>query len=103
LLCSTEKGGRGVDQNSCSEGKRGRPGLKIGICGEHGGEPKSIAFCHKQGLDYVSCSPFRVPVARFAAAQAAIREKPPRARRRSFRRLKKTRKPRRRKKPKAKE
>jgi pyruvate,orthophosphate dikinase len=55
-----------------SDGRRARPGLKTGICGEHGGDPRSIAFCHQAGLDYVSCSPFRVPVARLAAAQAAI-------------------------------
>jgi pyruvate,orthophosphate dikinase len=54
------------------KGRATRPGLKIGICGEHGGDPASIAFCHEVGLDYVSCSPFRVPVARLAAAQAAI-------------------------------
>jgi pyruvate,orthophosphate dikinase len=53
-------------------GRKQRPGLKIGICGEHGGEPSSIAFCERLGLDYVSCSPFRVPIARLAAAQAAI-------------------------------
>jgi pyruvate,orthophosphate dikinase len=52
-------------------GRATRPDLKIGICGEHGGDPKSIAFCARLGLDYVSCSPFRVPVARLAAAQAA--------------------------------
>jgi pyruvate, orthophosphate dikinase len=46
--------------------------LKVGICGEHGGDPESVAFCHKVGMDYVSCSPFRVPIARLAAAQAAI-------------------------------
>jgi pyruvate, orthophosphate dikinase len=57
-------------------GRRVKPGLKIGICGEHGGDPKSVAFCHQTGLDYVSCSPFRVPVARLAAAQAAIRGMP---------------------------
>src|SRR5690606_12573741 len=55
------------------EGRRGRPDLKIGICGEHGGDPKSIEFFFGLGLDYVSCSPFRVPVARLAAAQAALR------------------------------
>jgi len=55
------------------EGRAARPGLKIGICGEHGGEPSSIAFCHDAGLDYVSCSPFRVPIARLSAAQAALR------------------------------
>ncbi len=55
-------------------GRRTRPDLEVGICGEHGGDPESIAFCHELGLDYVSCSPFRVPVARLAAAQAAIGE-----------------------------
>jgi len=54
------------------EGRRARPGLEIGICGEHGGDPASIAFCHRLGLDYVSCSPFRVPIARLAAAHAAL-------------------------------
>ncbi|MCC6466359.1 MAG: pyruvate, phosphate dikinase [Planctomycetes bacterium] len=54
-------------------GRKARPGLKVGICGEHGGDPESIEFCHRAGLDYVSCSPFRVPIARLAAAQAAIR------------------------------
>ena len=54
-------------------GKQVKPDLKIGICGEHGGDPSSIEFCHKQGLDYVSCSPFRVPIARLAAAQAALK------------------------------
>ncbi len=53
-------------------GREARAGLKVGICGEHGGDPASVAFCHEVGLDYVSCSPFRVPVARLAAAQAAI-------------------------------
>ena len=57
------------------KGKTTRPGLKTGICGEHGGEPSSVEFCHQIGLDYVSCSPFRIPIARLAAAQAAIREK----------------------------
>jgi pyruvate, orthophosphate dikinase len=55
------------------EGKAARPDLEIGICGEHGGDPSSIDFCHRTGLDYVSCSPFRVPVARLAAAQATLR------------------------------
>jgi pyruvate,orthophosphate dikinase len=54
------------------KGRQGRPGIKLGICGEHGGEPDSVKFCDALGLDYVSCSPFRVPVARLAAAQAAI-------------------------------
>ncbi|MDQ1256146.1 MAG: pyruvate, orthophosphate dikinase, partial [Candidatus Hydrogenedentes bacterium] len=53
-------------------GRSTRPNLKCGICGEHGGEPSSVKFCHRVGLNYVSCSPFRVPIARFAAAQAAI-------------------------------
>ena len=53
-------------------GRTARPGLQIGICGEHGGDPKTVAFCHRIGLDYVSCSPFRVPVARIAAAHAAL-------------------------------
>ncbi|WP_307437161.1 pyruvate, phosphate dikinase [Labrys monachus] len=56
-------------------GRRQRPGLKLGICGEHGGDPASIAFCERTGLDYVSCSPFRVPIARLAAAQAALARK----------------------------
>jgi pyruvate,orthophosphate dikinase len=56
-----------------AEGKQTRPDLKVGICGEHGGEPSSVEFCHRIGLDYVSCSPYRVPIARLAAAQAAIR------------------------------
>ncbi len=55
-----------------TKGRSQRPNLKIGICGEHGGDPSSVAFCHKVGMDYVSCSPFRVPIARLAAAQAAI-------------------------------
>jgi pyruvate,orthophosphate dikinase len=58
-----------------AKGNQTRPGIKLGICGEHGGDPDSVKFCHKLGLTYVSCSPFRVPVARLAAAQAAIEEK----------------------------
>ncbi|WP_308778313.1 pyruvate, phosphate dikinase [uncultured Bacteroides sp.] len=61
-------------QMAVEKGRSVRPDLKCGICGEHGGEPSSVKFCHKVGLDYVSCSPFRVPVARLAAAQAAIEE-----------------------------
>jgi pyruvate,orthophosphate dikinase len=57
------------------KGRTTRPGIKLGICGEHGGDPDSVKFCHKLGLNYVSCSPYRVPVARLAAAQAAIEEK----------------------------
>jgi pyruvate,orthophosphate dikinase len=56
------------------KGNQGRPGIKLGICGEHGGDPNSVKFCHKLGLNYVSCSPFRVPVARLAAAQAALED-----------------------------
>ena len=56
-----------------TKGKKVRPELHCGICGEHGGDPSSIEFCHEIGLDYVSCSPFRVPIARLAAAQANIR------------------------------
>ncbi|MBO4878786.1 MAG: pyruvate, phosphate dikinase, partial [Clostridia bacterium] len=56
-------------------GKQTRPNIKLGICGEHGGDPSSIDFCHRIGLNYVSCSPFRVPIARLAAAQAAINNK----------------------------
>jgi len=56
------------------KGRQTRPNIKLGICGEHGGEPSSVEFCHRTGLDYVSCSPFRVPIARLAAAQATIRE-----------------------------
>jgi len=54
-------------------GRKTRKKLKVGICGEHGGEPNSIDFCHRVGMNYVSCSPFRVPIARLAAAQAAVR------------------------------
>jgi len=55
-------------------GRGARPELKIGICGEHGGDPESVEFCHSVGMDYVSCSPFRVPIARLAAAQAAVKD-----------------------------
>ena len=71
-----------LDQNGVGQlvrmatekGRAIRPDLKCGICGEHGGEPSSVKFCHRVGLNYVSCSPFRVPIARLAAAQAAIEE-----------------------------
>ena len=71
-----------LDQNGVGQlinmavekGRHARPDLKCGICGEHGGEPSSVKFCHKAGLNYVSCSPFRVPIARLAAAQAAVEE-----------------------------
>ncbi len=58
-----------------SKGRSVKPKLKVGICGEHGGDPASVAFCHEEGFDYVSCSPYRVPIARLAAAQAALRTK----------------------------
>ena len=54
-------------------GRKTRPDIKLGICGEHGGDPTSVEFCHNIGLNYVSCSPFRVPIARLAAAQANLR------------------------------
>ncbi len=59
-------------QIAVERGRKTRPDIKLGICGEHGGDPASVAFCHEIGLDYVSCSPFRVPIARLAAAQAAL-------------------------------
>jgi pyruvate,orthophosphate dikinase len=59
-------------QIAIEKGRKTRPDIKLGICGEHGGDPDSVKFCHKLGLSYVSCSPFRVPVARLAAAQAAV-------------------------------
>lgn len=69
--------GRGVGrlvQGACELGRAASPSLKLGVCGEHGGDPESVAFFHEAGLDYVSCSPYRVPVARLAAAQAALRD-----------------------------
>jgi pyruvate,orthophosphate dikinase len=72
---SIDQAGIGKLMRMAVEGGRAtRPDLKIGICGEHGGEPKSVEFCHKIGLNYVSCSPFRVPIARLAAAQAVVKE-----------------------------
>ena len=62
-------------RGAVKKGREARPDLKCGICGEHGGEPSSVEFCHGVGLDYVSCSPFRVPVARLSAAHAALKEK----------------------------
>ena len=56
-------------------GRKTRKDLEVGICGEHGGEPRSVEFCHRVGMDYVSCSPFRVPIAKLAAAQAVLKEK----------------------------
>ena len=60
---------------AAEKGRATRENIKLGICGEHGGEPSSVEFCHRIGLNYVSCSPFRVPIARLAAAQAALAEK----------------------------
>ena len=60
---------------ACAAGRETRPDIKVGICGEHGGDPRSIEFCHKLGLDYVSCSPYRLPIARLAAAQATLKSK----------------------------
>jgi len=60
---------------AAERGKAAKPGIKLGICGEHGGDPASITFCHNAGLNYVSCSPYRVPIAKLAAAQAAIAAK----------------------------
>jgi pyruvate,orthophosphate dikinase len=70
-----QEGVGGFMRIAIGKGRSTRPGLKMGICGEHGGEPSSVEFCHREGLDYVSCSPYRVPIARVAAAQAAIRER----------------------------
>ena len=61
-------------KTAVEKGRKTRKNLKCGICGEHGGEPTSVKFCHHVGLNYVSCSPFRVPIARLAAAQAAVEE-----------------------------
>jgi len=60
---------------SVKEGRAARTNLEVGICGEHGGEPSSVEFCYNAGLNYVSCSPYRVPIARLAAAQAVIKAK----------------------------
>ena len=62
-------------QLGVQKGRKVRPDLKVGICGEHGGDPASVEFCHRVGMNYVSCSPYRVPIARLAAAQAVLREK----------------------------
>ena len=69
-----QKGVGKLVKMACQLGRQTRPDLHLGICGEHGGDPSSVEFCHRVSLDYVSCSPFRVPIARLAAAQAAIRE-----------------------------
>jgi pyruvate,orthophosphate dikinase len=73
---SLDVGGVGqLVEMAVKKGRETRPGIKCGICGEHGGDPNSVKFCYKAGLNYVSCSPFRVPIARLAAAQAALAKK----------------------------
>jgi len=67
-----EEGVGALVQLAVERGRAGRTGLEVGICGEHGGDPRSIRFFHAAGLDYISCSPYRVPIARVAAAQAAL-------------------------------
>lgn len=62
-------------EKAIKDGRRAKKDLKIGICGEHGGDPESVDFCYRLGMNYVSCSAYRVPIARLAAAQAAIRTK----------------------------
>ena len=75
-FASVDQAGVGkLMQMACELGRKTRPDIKLGICGEHGGDPDSVKFCNRIGLTYVSCSPFRVPVARLAAAQAALEEK----------------------------
>jgi len=69
-----QKGVGQLMRMATEKGRAVRPDLKCGICGEHGGDPSSVEFCHSLGLDYVSCSPFRVPIARLAAAQAVLKE-----------------------------
>src|SRR5512145_3187473 len=76
VLATLDQSGVGqLVEMGVRKGRATRPNLKVGICGEHGGDPRSVDFCHRVGLDYVSCSPYRVPIARLAAAQAVIREK----------------------------
>jgi pyruvate, orthophosphate dikinase len=71
---SIDRGGVGsLMKIAVGAGRTARPKLKIGICGEHGGDPSSVEFCHEIGLDYVSCSPYRLPIARLAAAQAVLK------------------------------
>ena len=74
-FATIDQGGVGqLMQIAIEKGRKTRPDIKLGICGEHGGDPASVEFCHRIGLSYVSCSPFRVPVARLAAAQAALKD-----------------------------
>jgi pyruvate,orthophosphate dikinase len=81
-----QEGVGGLMRLAIERGRVGRPDIKLGICGEHGGDPASVVFCHELGLDYVSCSPYRVPIARLAAAQAAIKAADGKAARSSKRR-----------------
>ena len=75
-FASVDQGGVGrLMQMAVELGRKTRPEIKLGICGEHGGDPESVKFCDRIGLSYVSCSPYRVPVARLAAAQAALEER----------------------------
>ncbi|MFC1539452.1 pyruvate, phosphate dikinase [Candidatus Latescibacterota bacterium] len=75
FLTLDQKGVGQLVEMGIKKGRSARPKLKVGICGEHGGDPASVEFCHRIGMDYVSCSPFRVPIARLAAAQAVVKEK----------------------------
>ena len=73
-FASLDEGVCELVQMGIEKGTKTKTDLKVGICGEHGGEPKSVHFCHNVGMDYVSCSPFRVPIARLSAAQAVLNE-----------------------------
>jgi len=75
FVCLDQEGVGQLVEIAVAKGRATRPGMKMGICGEHGGDPASVGFCHRAGLDYVSCSPFRVPIARLAAGQAAVTKK----------------------------
>ena len=78
VFASIDQGGVGkLMRMAIALGRETRPKMKMGICGEHGGDPASVRFCHTIGLDYVSCSPYRVPTARIAAAQAALDDSAP--------------------------
>src|SRR5436309_14574670 len=74
FACIDQKGVGRLMEITRDLGRKTRPDIKLGICGEHGGEPASVKFCHRLGLNYVSCSPFRVPIARLAAAQASLQD-----------------------------
>ena len=72
FACLDQEGVGQLIEIAVQRGRKTRPNLKLGICGEHGGDPSSIEFCHRVGLDYVSCSPYRIPIAKLAAARASI-------------------------------